>query len=600
MSGEELSPDKTGKLSDSESRKDKNDKPINAACDNDEDMDLGNAEIEEEEEAGDENLDTSAPGRDEDRDKDEDNEDSSARAWDGNQDNFNDFQFERENMEGGPANTAENVEGRLAGLWADGDKVLTAKIDSSRRFVCVDYPCVVQNLEKALTTLEGPKAISKVLAENGRLPLYFRPGDSFCKPVYANCILSQNLLVRVRRRKKKKPQDVRKRAGQTPTADPTSSGSTPAMDPESTRVMGQDDYEYQLVVEGIVDRMYMFDGMCDFQYLPVMKTQNQTAGQSTSAGSGGQSSYREFLSQLVPQFDDEREEYFSRPVPLFLPPLIFSRRQIPVPFQFEDDTPVSRNLDVIETERKTRFVGSIHVTFDHSSVPTEPHPDTQLCLEKLPENQRETGLVAVRKLFEERPLWSRAGVEVNIEPRYRQYIKFLLPMVAFYFTNGAWKNLWCKLGHDPRKIPASKVYQTVDFRIRNMLNRSSFEGKREQYMKGAFRFNTETPSVTTGIIASSDVQFMSNLNATYAAKHIGKKVKELQYIFYQGVMPPFRQMRYQVCDIHHPEVQAKLHENDGKETVCTERDGWCVPDFTDICRDILYRDVQKLQAAQGQ
>ena len=70
------------------------------------------------------------------------------------------------------------------------------------------------------------------------------------------------------------------------------------------------------------------------------------------------------------------------------------------------------------------------------------------------------------QLFEERPLWSKAGLQVNIESMYRQYITFLLPMVAFYFTNGAWKSLWCKLGYDPRKEPASKVYQTVDFRIR--------------------------------------------------------------------------------------------------------------------------------------
>lgn len=568
-----------------------NEMEMDITTDNFVNMELCDAEEEEEEDGEDEIFDTTAPLGEEERDRA--NEDSSAEVWrDRKQDNFDDFQFERENQEYGPANTAQDVEARLAGLWADEGQILTANIDKSRRFVCIDYPCVVQNLDRALATLEGPKAISKVLSESGRLPLYFRPDDSYCKPLFAECILSQNLLVKVRRRKKKKSRELEKNKEQSSDANTT--------DCESTQIPDQDSYEYQLQVEGVVDRVFSFDGMCDFQYLPVIKVENPGASQSISTKESHCGPYKEILSQLVPGFEDDRDEYMARNLPLYLPPLLFSRRQLPVSFQFEDDLLSTKRLDVIETERKKRFIGSIHVTFDHLGIPMEPHPDTQFCLEKLPKHQREAGVNAMKKFFEERPLWTKAGIEVNIEPIWRQYIKYLLPMVAYYFTNGAWKGLWCKFGYDPRKIPESKLYQTIDFRIRKSLHRSKFDGKREQFTKGAFRFNTHNPRVTTGIVASSDVQYMSNINATYAAKHMGKAVKELQYVFRLGMMPPFRQMRYQACDIHHPEVQAKLHENDGKETECTERDGWCVPDFTDICRDILYKEVVKLQAAQGQ
>ena len=51
----------------------------------------------------------------------------------------------------------------------------------------------------------------------------------------------------------------------------------------------------------------------------------------------------------MPQFEDEREEYLSREPPLFLPPLVFSRRQLPLSFQFEDDQPSTKSMDVIET-----------------------------------------------------------------------------------------------------------------------------------------------------------------------------------------------------------------------------------------------------------
>lgn len=33
-----------------------------------------------------------------------------------------------------------------------------------------------------------------------------------------------------------------------------------------------------------------------------------------------------------------------------------------------------------------------------------------------------------------------------------------------------------------------------------------------------------------------------------------------------------------------------------QETICTERDGWCVPDFTDVCRDTISEAVEKLFA----
>ena len=90
--------------------------------------------------------------------------------------------------------------------------------------------------------------------------------------------------------------------------------------------------------------------MCDFQYLPVER--NQTASTSTATRSD-KDSYSEILSQLAPRFEDEREEYLSRKTHLFLPPLLFSRRQIPVPFQFEDDQPSRRTTDVIETGQST-------------------------------------------------------------------------------------------------------------------------------------------------------------------------------------------------------------------------------------------------------
>jgi hypothetical protein len=45
-------------------------------------------------------------------------------------------------------------------------------------------------------------------------------------------------------------------------------------------------------------------------------------------------------------------------------------------------------------------------------------------------------------------------------------LKVLLPLVAFYYLTGPWRCLWVRFGYDPRADPHAKMYQTLDFRLR--------------------------------------------------------------------------------------------------------------------------------------
>ena len=58
-----------------------------------------------------------------------------------------------------------------------------------------------------------------------------------------------------------------------------------------------------------------------------------------------------------------------------------------------------------------------------------------------------------------------------------------------------------------------------------MVNRVNIDAKREQVSRGLIKFNTETPSNSSSVQPSGEVQYMSNMNATYAAKNTGKVVK---------------------------------------------------------------------------
>lgn len=63
-------------------------------------------------------------------------------------------------------------------------------------------------------------------------------------------------------------------------------------------------------------------------------------------------------------------------------------------------------------------------------------------------------------------MWSRSALLVCSKLPIST-LKVVLPMIAFYFLSGPWRTAWCRLGHDPRKDKESRMYQVVDFRMRN-------------------------------------------------------------------------------------------------------------------------------------
>ncbi|XP_063067511.1 general transcription factor 3C polypeptide 5-like isoform X1 [Engraulis encrasicolus] len=59
------------------------------------------------------------------------------------------------------------------------------------------------------------------------------------------------------------------------------------------------------------------------------------------------------------------------------------------------------------------------------------------------------------------------------------------------------------------------------------------------------------------------------------------------------MLPPYRQMFYQLCDLEVDQIQSIIHRNDGKEEVCDERDGWCMARTADELRDIMSLMIKK-------
>lgn len=72
------------------------------------------------------------------------------------------------------------------------------------------------------------------------------------------------------------------------------------------------------------------------------------------------------------------------------------------------------------------------------------------------------------------------------------------------------------------------------------------------------------------------------------------KLKDSVYVFREGALPPYRQMFYQLCDLNVEELQRIIHRNDGAESRCTERDGWCLPKTSDELRDTMSLMIRQI------
>ncbi|KAI2651528.1 General transcription factor 3C polypeptide 5 [Labeo rohita] len=274
----------------------------------------------------------------------------------------------------------------------------------------------------------------------------------------------------------------------------------------------------------------------------------------------------------------EKKDFYDSPVPLFLPPPIFSRLDTPVDYYYRPDVLHSRETamqsvllkdHIIAPNRARRPNNAIFVNFDDKTIPSEPLEAAVMSWKKVCVHPNDVKAEQqLRQLFEKRPIWSRNAVKANINI-HPEKMKHLLPYVAYYMLTGPWRSLWVRFGYDPRKTAEAKIYQVLDFRIR-------YGMKHVPQPASVSDITQESPS--------------SSGPKPATAKYL---LKDSVYIFREGMLPPYRQMFYQLCDLDVEKIKNIIHKNDGKEEVCDERDGWCVPHTADELRNIISGMIQQ-------
>ncbi|XP_072285727.1 general transcription factor 3C polypeptide 5 isoform X2 [Pyxicephalus adspersus] len=436
--------------------------------------------------------------------------------------------------------------------------------------VCVEYPGLVYNVDKMLCTLGGEEGVSRVYADPAkRLELYYRHKDPYCHPLCANRFPTTTMILRVKIKTLKKRSDEIKNESQTP------------------------EQKISMEIIGVVGTVYKFQGMSDFQYLAFAKKPNGP---------------RNSLYNKVILKKPEKEEFFHNDLPLHIPPPIFSRLDNPVDYHYRPNInhrdgyqpPNLSSENLIGLSRARRPHNAIFVNFEDAEVPSEPHPAAVKNWKKLCTNPVDNHVEQeMLRLFSVRPVWSRNAIKSNISV-HPDKLKLLLPYMAYYMLTGPWRSLWVRFGYDPRKNPEAKIYQVLDFRIRCGIkygytpNEMPVKAKRSTYnyslpitLKKPVPQAISVQDLTQGLAASSIPGSKKTLSNKY-------KLKDSVYIFREGSLPPYRQMFYQLCDIHVDSLQEIIRRNDGTETECTERDGWCLPKTSEQLRDSMSLMIKQI------
>jgi general transcription factor 3C polypeptide 5 (transcription factor C subunit 1) len=108
---------------------------------------------------------------------------------------------------------------------------------------------------------------------------------------------------------------------------------------------------------------------------------------------------------------------------------------------------------LVPKRARGKRVGAFILDYESQEIPKESPMKADQLTEL--EIQCRNRLVAK---FNERPIWTRQALEMNVPPQDVKRFKAVLPTVAYFFRNGPWRHTWVKYGYDPRKHPESKMY----------------------------------------------------------------------------------------------------------------------------------------------
>ncbi|KAK4055214.1 tau 95 subunit of transcription factor TFIIIC [Microbotryomycetes sp. JL201] len=438
----------------------------------------------------------------------------------------------------------------------------TYALTGQPQLAAIEYPGPVKDasIAKALASVGGVHAVARALAKHqhpgsqhhqpgtdetaaaskdaqattrSELELSLDSRDAFHHPVPANVARSANVVLKLTKRKRKRPltDDL---------GTVTESGV------------------YTVHVAGIVTHTVRFRAMADFQYkAPLADPMTR-------------------LALDLKKLDAKALQGFTWPEPseeydetAYLPPPRFSNDAVPKIYEqaagvgivesssnsttgSEDALMRLANL----TRRGTSRIKSI--TFDSApqDLPMPVDEDDKEAMRKAFDKEeysfQERKLI---DLLQDRPVWTRLGLLNQLSEADNRQLrgdKTAINNVTYTFSDGPWATLLIRPGYDPRTDPNARFYQNVAFR--NIAN------VRQKATSAADLASKQQ------IVTSGKTELAHTFDGRTAHSAVGN---------------------FQLCDISDPLAESLIQDSTGVLEAPTKDDGWWHGAFLEQIRQIV-------------
>ncbi|KAG6832979.1 hypothetical protein H0H92_004863 [Tricholoma furcatifolium] len=351
-------------------------------------------------------------------------------------------------------------------------------------FYSVEYPGYVQptSVPLAVSKLGGRSALDSAFKRaasktEALIELRLRPNQPFAHPVPGDVVSTNNILLKVvRKRRKNRLEDG---------AIGEYTAEAIGVIPKTARFRSMVDYQYQPDMNDPVSKLRVAMDEMDVTALQSYVIPEEK-GDYTVPVDQASSIHMDIdinldpeLTGIPPRQDIETRETTAPAMKsnlrLFPPPL-FSRQNIPQAYNFKSNTAsmVSTSIDEETGEEKKRLInrmrwkgyGPASIMFSDAVVPDKPpqvvEESRNLIDQKI--------LRKLEDLFVQRPVWTRMSLFNQLTPGESREIlnsKALLPLVCYVFQDGPWRDTLVRFSYDPRKDRNARFFQRLYFRNAN-------------------------------------------------------------------------------------------------------------------------------------
>jgi hypothetical protein len=404
----------------------------------------------------------------------------------------------------------------------------------------IDFPVFIGSEETAIQLLGGEKRVSEwIQRDEPTVGLFLRPGDPMSHEVRGKKTETNNFLIRMPRPK-------------FPSSSSSSSSSSSLHEAKTSELVHP-------TFEGVISKTFVFEGMADFSFLPtgipvsidgkfvktfldemesthgsdyiassepvvgsIAAAEDHWKKNTSSLNNGGR------IKSIIPRIIINAQES-AIPSSSFswvdrlnrhlnLSPANFSIIDEPQPYTFTGAS-VEQTSQVVEKRLEYRESFSLkraYYDFENDlPVPSEPLVVSQVLFKT--EYSLDEILQKLKDAFILRPVWTLSALGIYLLMDMRSF-RMQLPAAAYFVRGGCFRNMWIRLGFDPRLDSSSRIFMMAECRIPNHIWKLIPEDIRSQSTDSMMALNKterlteKTP--TTSKITSKTTKGISALKGT--------------------------------------------------------------------------------------